>query len=293
MILIISNIIGGLGNQMFQYAAGRALAYEKNLKFRIDDSDYQNYNLHNFELIKVFNLPVKLAEKADLSAILGWRSSKNVMRLLKNQNLSWLRGAHYIAEPHFNYWSDIVHVPISCYLLGYWQSEKYYKKIESQIRHDFKFKDNFSNFNNFLIEKIKSTNSISLHIRRGDYISNSVANSNHGVLPIDYYINSIEYITQRVTKPKFFIFSDDIDWVKSNLPIKFPFEYVEHNRGSQSFNDMRLISQCRHHIIANSTFSWWGAWLNPDPRKIVVAPRRWFANDRNIQDLFPQSWVVL
>lgn len=120
-------------------------------------------------------------------------------------------------------------------------------------------------------------NSVSLHVRRGDYVRNSRTNATHGVCSIEYYQSAIEYILERVKHPILYVFSDDIEWVKQNLRTHLPTEYIDHNQGAASHFDMRLMSLCRHHVIANSSFSWWGAWLNPDPNKIVIAPRKWFA----------------
>jgi hypothetical protein len=110
---------------------------------------------------------------------------------------------------------------------------------------------------------------------------------------LDYYREAIRHIAERVEQPRFFVFSDDIAWVKDNLIIDFPSHYVDHNHGTESYSDMRLMSLCQHHIIANSSFSWWGAWLNPITDKIVIAPRRWFANQTDVRDLIPQDWVTL
>ena len=100
-------------------------------------------------------------------------------------------------------------------------------------------------------------------------------------------------MAQRIEKPKFFIFSDDMEWVKTNLKIDFPCIYIDHNNELESFNDMRLMSQCQHNIVANSSFSWWGAWLNADPDKMVIAPNKWYANQNDVRDLCPVTWVKL
>ena len=162
-----------------------------------------------------------------------------------------------------------------------------------QIRADFTFRLPLENKNAELAKQINQVNAVSLHVRRGDYVNNPKTTATHGLCSLDYYQASIRYVAERVQQPHFFIFSDDIDWVQSNLKIDFPCVYVQHNRGAESYNDMRLMSLCRHHIIANSSFSWWGAWLNPRSEKIVIAPRKWFANQTDVQDLFPAGWVTL
>lgn len=135
---------------------------------------------------------------------------------------------------------------------------------------------------------------VSLHVRRGDYVSDARTHAAHGLCSIDYYRAAVRYIIDRVEAPEFFVFSDDIAWARGNLDISHPCHYLDHNRGAESYNDMRLMSLCHHHIIANSSFSWWGAWLNPRDDKIVVAPARWFASgNRRLDDLFPPGWVTL
>jgi hypothetical protein len=144
-----------------------------------------------------------------------------------------------------------------------------------------------------IAEQIGRVNAVSLHVRRGDYVKNPKTTATHGLCSLDYYHTAIRYIYETVEQPYFFIFSDDMAWVKEHLKIDAPCQYVDHNQGKESFNDMHLMSLCKHHIIANSSFSWWGAWLNSSPEKIVIAPNKWFANQNNIKDLLPNDWVTL
>jgi hypothetical protein len=144
-----------------------------------------------------------------------------------------------------------------------------------------------------LKEEIGNTNAVSLHVRRGDYVHNSTNAATYEVCSLDYYRASIRHMAERIQQPKFFIFSDDIAWVKNNLKIDFPHHYVDCNHGEESYNDMRLMSLCQHHIIANSSFSWWGAWLNPNREKIVIAPKNWFAIERDTRDLYSAGWMTL
>lgn len=292
--MVISNIIGGLGNQMFQYAAGRSLSLECDQPLLLDVSGFAGYGLHQgFELGRVFNCPAKIASEADVRGILGWQFSSSIRRVVSQPSMAVFRREGFVVEPHFHYWPGIKHVPRDCYLAGYWQSERYFRDIVQVIRSDFTFRQPFNQPNAEFAEQIGQENAISLHVRRGDYVNNSKTNATHGVCSLDYYRDAIRYISSRVEHPYYFIFSDDMAWVKSNLKMDMPHQYIDHNKGADSYNDMRLMSLCRHHIIANSSFSWWGAWLNPDPRKIVVAPRKWFVNGNDVSDLFPQGWVKL
>jgi hypothetical protein len=177
--------------------------------------------------------------------------------------------------------------------MGYWQSEKYFSEFSQQIRRDFSFCKPLSSDNEEFANEINHINAVSLHVRRGDFVNNPTTLATHGLCSLDYYRAAVQYISYRVNQPHFFIFSDDIAWTKENLEIVFPCHYVDHNQGAESHNDMRLMSLCQHHIIANSSFSWWGAWLNPSKEKIVIAPKRWFAKQIDTRDLLPPSWVVL
>ena len=279
---------------MFQYAASRALALAHKTSLKLDISGFSSYKLHQgFELDRIFNCFTKVAEESDIRSILGWQSPKVIRRLVSRPSMSLLRNIENVVEPHFQYWLGIKQVPCDCYLTGYWQSEKYFEDVAGQIRNDFTFKLPLEGRNVELVDRLKQVNAVSLHVRRGDYVSNINTAITHGVCSLEYYHTAIKYVAERVEQPVFVIFSDDIAWVKYNLKTNFPCLHVNHNHELESYNDMRLMSLCQHHIIANSSFSWWGAWLNQNPDKIVVAPKRWFVKDTNTQDLYPLHWVRL
>lgn len=279
---------------MFQYAAGRALSLSRDAGFRLDISDLENYRLHQgFELQRVFECPVRIASRDDVQGILGWQTSATVRRLLAKPALSMLRRSGFVVEPHFNFWPGIKEVPTDSYLTGYWQSERYFRDAAQTIRSDFTFKAPLSSRNAEMAEQVRQGNAVSLHVRRGDYANNPKTMATHGLCSLDYYRSAIRHVAERVDQPKFFIFSDDAPWVRENLVIGHTCVYVDHNLGAESYNDMRLMSMCKHHIIANSSFSWWGAWLNPNAGKIVVAPAKWFAGGRDTKDLLPAGWVKI
>lgn len=292
--MVITNLIGGLGNQMFQYAAGRALSLERGIPLRLDISDFANYELHQgFELQRVFNCTADIANETDVRRTLGWQFMSSVRRVVSRSSMAALRRKAFVIEPHFHYWPGIKNVPSDCYLMGYWQSEKYFLAAAAQIRKDFSFRSPLEHANSEFSKQIDQTCAVSLHVRRGDYVHNSKTAATYELCSLDYYNASIRHVAERVHNPNFFIFSDDITWAKSNLKIDYPSQYVEHNHGAGSYNDMRLMSLCKHNIIANSSFSWWGAWLNPSFEKIVVAPKQWFASQTDLRDLFPKDWVTL
>lgn len=279
---------------MFQYAAGRSLALTREQSLRLDVSVFAAYALHQgFELQGVFTIPAEIATEIEVRRILGRQFSPGMQRILARPGMALFRRRGFVVEPHFHYWPEIKNIPPDSYLRGYWQSEKYFHETAPAIRRDFTFKNPLIKENAELAAQMRQVNAVSLHVRRGDYVKNPKTAATHGLCSLDYYQAAIRYISDRVEQPFFFIFSDDIIWVKKHLEINFPCRYVNHNQGAESYNDMHLMSLCKHYIIANSSFSWWGAWLNSHKDKIVVAPQRWFVNDNNVQDLFPYGWIAL
>lgn len=292
--MIAVRLIGGLGNQMFQYALGRELSISHNVPLRLDVGDFSNYALHQgFELDRIFKGQMELVTARNLHDILGWRSYRHMRRLLLRPSMHWLHGQRFIVEPHFHYWEGVQNLRPPFYLSGYWQSERYFSRNATIIRDDFTFTKPLLGRNSDLAQEIREKQSISLHIRRGDYVSNPQTLATHGVCSLEYYRLAVAYMAERIAEPWFYVFSDDPDWVRANLTVDYPMVFVDNNRGSDSFNDMHLMSLCQHHIIANSSFSWWGAWLNPSESKMVIAPERWFAKPMDTRDLIPLQWLRL
>lgn len=291
--MVVLHLSGGLGNQMFQYAFGLAHAKRLRTDLKLELTD-PTLIIHNgFELERIFNIQASKATQTDIQAVLGIYRHRFIRKVFKVTCVSKIFKSPCIEEPYFHFSPAMLAIPDNSYINGYWQSEKYFLKIENEIRSDFAFKLPMSQQNANIAEVINQTNSVSLHVRRNDFANNSRINSTHGLCSLEYYQAAIRYIVERVERPKFFIFSDDPAWVKGNLKIDLPCEFVEHNKGKESYNDMRLMSLCKHHIIANSSFSWWGAWLNPSKSKIVMAPLRWFAKPMDTSDLIPPRWVRL
>ena len=280
---------------MFQYAAGRSLALRKGQDLKLDLSGFAQYGLHHgFELARVFACDAQVATATDIRRVLKWQSPAIIRRLLARQKMQSFRRQTFVVEPHFSYWPGINDVPDACYLAGYWQSEKYFADQTPQIRQDFRFGPSMSEENETIAELIASSNAISIHIRRGDYLKNPINVSIYGICSLAYYQAAIAHIAERVSNPHFIVFSDDLAWAREHLNTGFQMTYVDHNFGTESYNDMRLMSLCQHHIIANSTFSWWGAWLGSHPEKMVIAPDPWFDDQRmNSSDLIPDTWHTL
>jgi hypothetical protein len=178
----------------------------------------------------------------------------------------------------------------SFYLRGYWQSEQYFIDIEDALRKEFRLKEKVSERSRQIANEILSCNSISMHVRRGDYLSDTV-NAGLGVCEKEYYYRCMDKIVGTEPDPRIFVFSDDMEWVVKNLRLPYSTTYVTHNGAERDYEDLYLMSMCKHHIIANSTFSWWGAWLGRRPGQIVIAPSPWFRDPAINPDLIPKDWV--
>lgn len=293
--MVIVHLIGGLGNQMFQYALGRAVSLRLGVPLALDVGDFAHYQLHQgFELLRVFNIQASIATSDDIKHVLGFDWMPSSLFCSLRPILIRFGTKNIVREPHYHYWNGIDFVSDNKYLTGYWQSEKYFFNFEDVIRKDFDFKEPLTAENKFFANVINSCNSVSIHFRRGDYVKNHTTNSFHGVCEIEYYQRAIATILQCVENPHFFIFSDDPQWVKENFKVSVKCDYLVHNQGAHSFFDMLLMSLCKHNIIANSTFSWWAAWLNKAPGKIVIAPKKWFAQTSlKTHDLYCKNWIRL
>lgn len=289
--MIIIRIIGGLGNQMFQYAAGRRLAAKHNTVLKLDISDFKKYNLHDYGL-SAFTIKEFFATPKEIQLLKEPESGSFKKKLKKILRRPSKMGITHIREKQYHFDPKILTMPDSIYLDGYWQSEKYFSDIADIIRNEFTVKLSQTDRNGELAQQIASCESVSLHVRRGDYVTDEKTKTIHGTCDLDYYKHCIAHLAQRVPHPCFFIFSDDPDWAEKNLKIDSPVTFVVHNGPKKNYEDLRLMSQCRHHIIANSSFSWWGAWLGQHQGTISYAPARWFNSPAfNTKDLLPEAWT--
>ena len=278
---------------MFQYAVGRTLSLKNNTELKLDISAFETYTLHEYSLEKL-NIVKNYATKKDIPWYENSSSNKYVdFTLQKIKSLIVPYNKNHFREDGFESFNEkVLTLPDNTYLDGYFQSDKYFREYADIIQSDFEVSVPASIQNHKIIQQIKSVNAVSLHIRRGDYVKNSTTQALHGLCNAEYYKNAVAYIAEKIENPVFFIFSDDIDWAKENMKTGYEQYYIDFNDASQNYEDLRLMSKCKHHIIANSTFSWWGAWLNPSNEKIVTMPSIWFAWYKfETKDLYPDSWV--
>jgi len=282
--MLIVWCLGGLGNQMFQYAFYRVLrAKHKNVKLDISEYEYRNShnNLHNgYELERVFGVKPDYASCEDMKKFNQNIFNKILRKVAFKQDI--------VSQKDFGYSGKYFNLD-NKYLKGYWQSEKYFKQYEDVIREDFTFPA-LDQRNEKIAEDIFASDSVSIHVRMGDYVNHPL---HGGICDLEYYAKAIEIIYAKIREPRFFIFSNDIAWCQNNLGLSNAV-YVEGNYGDKSYIDMQLMSLCKHNIIANSSFSWWGAWLNQNIDKIVIAPKKWFNDSTiNIDDVIPDEWVKI
>ena len=288
--MIIVKLKGGLGNQLFQYAVARQIANMHGAVLKIDTSFFETYELHTYSMWP-YNIKENLALPEEVNALTNQKMGVTNRIIRKALHIPPKLPQSYIKEKYFQFDSDILNLPDDVYLDGYWQSEKYFADITEIIHNEFTVKNPQTGKDKELAEQINSCESVSLHIRRGSYTIPPY-NAFHGICSLDYYQSCVEYISQKVKDPHFFIFSDDPKWALDNLKLPYPTTLIDHNDAEKDYEDLRLMNQCKYHIIANSTFSWWGAWLCKNPNKIVIAPRKWF-NDSSINtdDLIPDGWI--
>jgi hypothetical protein len=282
--MVIVRLIGGLGNQLFQYAAGRRLAHVRQTELRLMNAAYalpgaqRRYELDAFaiqaQLIDVPELHAQIAECVK-------RGSPTVR----------------VKEPHYHFFPPVLDAPADSYFEGFFQSERYFAEIAPLLRRELTLTSPLDTVNQRILEDIRSPAgpAISLHVRRTDYVSNPQFRPVYAVCGLEYYRRGIAYLLARVNGARFFVFSDEPDWAAAHvLPlIPAPRRLVigNENRGPV---DLTLMRHCRHHLIANSSFSWWGAWLSDAPEKQVVAPDPWLlSTDVNTSDVVPAGWTRL
>lgn len=292
--MIVVNLMGGLGNQMFQYALGRQLSVLNQTELLLDctflNAAATQHIKREYEL-DIFPVKARIATAKELRPYQQLQHNRLIRSL---QRVFPSLFSHYlISEKTHAFDPSILTGPDDSWLNGFWQTENYFLQIEEHIRADFEFQPPLSGLNKQLAEKISSCDSLSIHVRRGDY-TNPETLAFHGICSPEYYYKAVELISKRTTIQQLFIFSDEPDWVKQHLKFQIPATYISHNTGKNSFEDMRLMSLCKHNIIANSSFSWWGAWLNKHAHKMVVAPRDWISNKQvDTRDVLPLNWIKL
>ncbi|MBC7409534.1 MAG: alpha-1,2-fucosyltransferase [Arcicella sp.] len=294
--IIIIQLQGGLGNQMFQYAFARILAKRNSVTLKLDRSFFdtlsnvQEFTQRNFELGIFKNVCTQA-------------SSKEIIKLTRLSFINKIKkklGVYYksniYSEPYLDFQSEALSIKAPVYIKGYFQSYKYFENQEDLIRETFCFPvGSLEDRNKALLSKLQSETTISVHIRRGDYVTNSKTQQFHGNCSLEYYSKAIALLASKTKKFTLVFFSEDSQWVKEQFGnLQYSKLFIDYNTEENSWIDMFLMSSCSHNIIANSSFSWWAAYLNKQNDKIVIAPKKWYANlESNTNDLIPPQWIRL
>jgi hypothetical protein len=282
--MIVTRVIGGLGNQMFQYASAYAVAKKNNTELRLDISWYEERNSSVWTMnyaLDCFDISAQIIHPMEYTLVprIGFRQMLNSNNLIEYK------------ESGMPYDPAVFYAGNRLVMDGYWQSEKYFLHYRQDILKEFAFASGLKGKNRDVVRRIVNTNAASLHVRRGDYANHAQTTVTHGLMPLDYYAAAVKHIQTQVPDVIVFVFSDEPEWCEENIVVDAPMVFVSGNKGHE---DMQLMSMCKHHILANSSFSWWGAWLNPSKEKIVIAPKKWF-NDTSLdsKDIVPKSWIRL
>lgn len=288
--MIITKLQGGLGNTMFQYAYGRMLALRNNTELKLDISLFDNYEYHSYSLNNL-NIKERIASKKELAQFLKYKPRTG--RIGRRLNRFFVDEKKYVVEPRFTFCPEMMDVKAPCEVDGYWQSEKYFLEIEPLLRKEFTLRNLLGPYSLEMAEKIRTAEApVMLHVRRGDFVSIERFNKILGTSSMEYYAAATATINERIKNPTYFVFSDDIAWARENIRTGFPTEFVGQGP-DKNYEDLELMRLCHHHILANSTFGWWGSWLSDHYRTgITIAPKHWNAKIDSV-DLLPSHWIVL
>jgi len=297
--MIIVSLFGGLGNQMFQYACGKAIAMKLGVELKldvclvVDRTPRENFTYRDYELA-VFNIKDEIATEDVVRAYIPnlWNSTE-LQRQLYRVKRFLTQKSFFREKLKFRFNEDIDSVSDNSYIYGYFQTERYFEDIRIELLERFSLRNQLDEVNALIVKQMQLENSVSIHVRRGDY-----TNSAFTLLGVeDYYRKAIDFIIENVENPVFYVFTNDQEWVEDNFKaLEINKSIVTVNSGSQSYKDMILMSNCKHNICANSSFSWWGAWLNTNSDNIVITPQNWFKSTEYVEstyDLIPTRWMSL
>jgi len=299
--MIIVRISGGLGNQMFEYAFGRALASKNKTELLFDLSGLvaKEGEAQRYFSLDIFNTKYKVATKKDFKTLgigdpADQTPSARAKRYTRRTYESFfpLEKRKDIIEPEYSFVPEIAALGNNHYFAGIWQSEKYFKNVAQKLREEFTLKKELIDTSIDAAKMLKDKNIVCVNVRRTDYVTDENIKSKIGFAGKKYYENAVSYMLSKIPKAKFLVFSDDIEWCKENLKFIPNVFFISHKSAEKAFaKDFYLMSLCSHYIVANSTFSWWGAWLNQNKNKIVIAPEKWFASGADESDLIPENWI--
>jgi hypothetical protein len=295
--IVSVTLYGGLGNQLFQYAAARAISLRCNASLILDLSWFDSLLLSpdvtaRTYALDPFKLPVKLKNSESNPRVI-FGITNRIIEKVKNKFNFFFKAKLYF-EKKFEFDENVLLLNAPIKLSGYWQSYKYFEPIEKIIRSEIGTIRDLSTQSREILKKINETDSICIHVRRGDYVSNKFAAQFHGNCSLEYYQRGTELAVEGLNSPHGYVFSDDPEWVRENLKLNIDFTVVDINGPKDAHQDLWLMSACKNFVIANSSLSWWAAWLGSWDNKKVIVPSNWFVdNSINTSDLFPPEWLKI
>lgn len=291
--MIAVQLVGGLGNQLFQYSAARCASIKNGVGTILDVRTYpfdiygRRFALGQFQLNAALRGDPNAAP-----ALLEFPHTRSIVWRAQMKIAPWLRGP-VVRQHGFAFDDSLERARDGCLLLGLFQSERFFIDVAHQIRAELAWETVPPPSDENLLAQIQDSNSVCVHFRmRHNEANGARTNRLVGATPPEYYERALEYLRARVSNPKLFVFADDPVWARQNVAFDLPTVFVSHNGQHDACRDLRLMAGCRHFVIPNSTLSWWGAWLSLSPDKIVVAPGRWFAGlKHDTRDVLPSSWI--
>lgn len=299
--MILVRLMGGLGNQMFQYAFGKLLALKNNTELKIDISLLKDRSIaHEIATHRDYNLDIfnlnnySFATEEEVFYFNGNPSAAFLKRAARKL-YSFFNSSRVIIQDKNSFSESYLNLPGNTCVVGRWQSEHFFSPVKVQIRKEFSFKEKFNKDIADLADEISKCNSVCIHFRRRDLLTSPIYKKTLGTLDMDYYFKAIKLIKEKMQSPYLYVFSDDVEWCKGNLQFDLPFKIVgDVYAGDKSGGHLFLMSCCKHHVISNSTFAWWGAWLSIHSQKTVIAPINWFKDSLLKNEiLFPESWIAI
>jgi hypothetical protein len=296
---VAAQVIGGLGNQLFAYAAGRGLAQRLGAELILDCTRRlpgdRSFCLDRYAIRAQFRFdgPPKVRGRYfRLPGKLGTRVADAFHRMFpRTVEIDGRRFRVIEDRQLFSYDTRFDSLRGSIYLKGGWQSFRYFENAEDVIRSELRPPAEPPAANRKWLDRIRNANSVCLHVRRGDYLARDNL-ERIGVCGPAYYADAVTHICERIESPAFFVFSDDLAWCRDNLPIE-GMALVDANGPDDPVNELRLMSACRHHVTANSSLSWWAAWLASHPEQVVIAPQPWMSGAPSLEDFLPERWIKL
>lgn len=287
--MIVAQISAGIGNQLFQYATARAVSLRANLPLRLDLA-YYSIQRNRSHRLEAYNLPASPAMDDDLSPYFSTLHKRRYVRRIA-QTINTLRPFAWrriIQEKSAKFDPRLLAVRRSVYLSGFWQCERYFEDLASTIRQELTLTTPVPDCYRCALAQIEACESVGLVVRRGDYLN--IPNT-QGICTLEYYRRAIEVITAKAPGRRVFVFSDDIQWCKENLAFEAEAVFVPNETPERPEEHLRILSKCRHFILANSSYAWWGAWLSPYRDKVVIGPAKWMQKAAQLGDLLPAQWL--